>query len=141
MDPLPKNAPPLLFDLHGEVREVVARGLPHTSLSMIAILLEATLREVLRKKNGKYPTGATFNKCIFLAKGQKIVSEKEAEWLRKMNNLVRNSYLHHDVERIAENIKLAELDPQKKQAFDRFVAQELFKEVDGFMREMVAKYF
>lgn len=141
MDSLPEKAPVLLRDLHTEVREVVALELPHTSLSMLSILLEATLRELLKKKLGKYPTGSTFNKCIFVAKDKNFISQKEAVWLKKMNDLVRNSYLHHDVERIAQNIKTNNLHPDAKRDFDRIVAHELFKEVDSFVREVIEKHF
>ncbi len=141
MERLPSKTPVLLRDLYSEVEEVVLLELPHTSLSMISILLEATVRETIKKKKGKYPTGATFNKCIFIAKDTSLVSEKQARWLKKMNDLVRNSYLHHDVERIAENIKTKVLDPEQKRSFDRIVAQELFLEVDTFLREMIEKHF
>lgn len=141
MERLPSKTPALLQDLYSEVQQVVLLELPHTSLSMISILLEATLREIIKKKKGKYPTGATFNKCIFILKDASIISEKQVLWLKKMNNLVRNSYVHHDVERIADNIKTKNLDPEQKKAFDRLVAQELFLEVDRFIKEMIEKNF
>ena len=141
MDPLPEKTPGLLRDLHNEVYQIVRMELSHSSLSMMSVLLEATLREVLKKKTGRYPTGATFTKCIDIAKREGVLDEKEGMWLKKINDFVRNSYLHHDVERMAKNIRLQEMDSNKKKEFDRFVALELFPEVDKFFREFVDRNF
>ena len=141
MKELPEKTPELLLDLYNEVYQIVRMDLSHSSLSMMSVLLEATLREVLKKKRGKYPTGSTFTKCIEVAKRDGILNEKEAIWLKKINDLVRNSYLHHDVERMAKNIKLKEMDADKKKEFDRFVAIELFPEVDKFFKEIIERNF
>jgi|SRR3989338_2394409 len=141
MKPLPSNTPQLLQDLYNEVYQIVRLELAHSALSMMSVLLEATVREIIKKKRGKYPTGDTFTKCIDICKRDKILSEQEGNWLKKINDLVRNSYLHHDVERMAKNIKLKEMDADKKKDFDRMVALELFPEVDKFFRESVERYF
>ncbi len=141
MNELPDKTPELLRDLYNEVYQIVRLELAHSSLSMMSILLEATLREIIKKKRGKYPTGDTFTKCIEICRRDQLLSEQEAIWLKKMNDLVRNSYLHHDVERMAKNIKLSEMNADKKREFDRFVALELFPEVDKFFRDNIDRYF
>ncbi|MBI5133267.1 MAG: hypothetical protein HZA83_01005 [Thaumarchaeota archaeon] len=132
---LPDKTPELVKELNAEVRELVRLGLNHSALAMMNVLIEASLKELYKIKHGKYPDGASFGKTIYLCRDEKIINDKEVEWLKKMNHLVRNSYLHHDVEKLARNAKVApeKLDAKKKKDFDMLVAVELFAEVEGFV--------
>ena len=138
-----EKAPELLQDLYSEVYELVRLELNHSALSMMSVLLEATLKELIKKKRGKYPDGASFGKSIQLCLNEKTITESEATWLKRFNYMVRNSYLHHDVEKLAKNMKLKPetLKGTTKKDFDRLVAVELFADVDKFFREVIVRVF
>ncbi|MDO8553547.1 MAG: hypothetical protein Q7S22_01965, partial [Candidatus Micrarchaeota archaeon] len=107
------------------------------------VLLEATLKELIKKKKNKYPDGASFGKAINICRTDNLITEKEAEWLKKFNHLVRNSYLHHDVERLAKNMKVdaSTLKSTKKKDFDRLVSVALFEEVNKFFNDVINREF
>ncbi|MDO8554050.1 MAG: hypothetical protein Q7S22_04545, partial [Candidatus Micrarchaeota archaeon] len=78
-----QKAPELLGDLHSEVYQLVRLELNHSAISMMSVLLEATLKELIKKKKNKYPDGASFGKAINICRTDNLITEKEAEWLKK----------------------------------------------------------
>lgn len=138
-----EKGPELLKDLYSEVYQLVRLGLNHSALSMMSVLLEATLKELVRKQKGKYPSGLSFGQSIDACRKDKIISDSDVAWLRKFNDMVRNSYLHHDVNKIAKNMKIepAKLQATTKKDFDRLVAVALFEEVDKFVRKIIESHF
>nr|QNO49012.1 hypothetical protein KNGNHFEO_00008 [Methanosarcinales archaeon ANME-2c ERB4] len=100
----PYNVPDQnLYSIYYEAYRAFVFGLNNAGLMLLGQLLEVTLKEIILLKTGKKKTGM-FGNAINFAKKNQILNKNDINVLESFKNLVRNPYMHRNLEEILENI-------------------------------------
>lgn len=140
----PKTSPQTLVDLRNEAEQLVKLRFNHAGIVVCSILLEATLKELINQKTGEDTAKMRFNSAIDKCRVAGLITEKEFKWLKNVNSLVRNNYIHFNVDQLLKYLKLDGQQVSKhavKKEIDKLIVDQLFKDVDEFVYEKLVNNF
>lgn len=128
----------VLIELRDECEKLVKLELNNSAIVILSILLEATLKELIKHKTKENIIKMRFNSAIDQCKSLELIDEKEFKWLKNVNSMVRNNYIHFNLDQLMTYLKLEGKEIPKhlvKKEFDKLLVTQFFNDVDEFLKD------